>query len=114
MPSNNTEQQGTVDGSESTATDSQYATYVPFHSFNLNQWIEWLNAFLSNVPREPLIPINKEEPHHSLIDLYKGLGSKQRRDLFGEAIKLIFEATQRIEENKEQLYYLLHIISFTV
>src|SRR5688572_25861418 len=88
--------------------------YSDFHAFSVTQWIEWINAFLSNAPGDPLIPISKEELHHPLIDLYRGLGNKPRRDMFAEAIKLIFEATQRIDENKEQLYYLLHLISYTV
>jgi hypothetical protein len=96
--------------SESQGSDD----YAEFDDFGVGQWIEWLNAFLSNAPHSPLIATNKEELHHSLLDLYRGLGNKPKRDSFAEAIKLIFETTQRIGENKEQLYYLLHIIIYTV
>jgi hypothetical protein len=114
MSSDNNEQPQVRDDSGLTNTHSNTIDYAVFNSFNLKQWSDWLNAFLADLPHQPIIPINKEEPHHALVDLYRGLGSKAKRDLFAEAIKLVFEATQRIDENKEQLYYLLHLISYTV
>jgi hypothetical protein len=104
------------DRSDAPATNEAQSSheYAEFQNFGLEQWLEWLNAFLAPDPQPPFIATNKEEIHHALIDLYKGLKSKTTRDLFAEAIKRIFQTTPRIEQNAELLYYLLHIISYTV
>lgn len=101
-----------MDSSELVQTGDRDAQ---FQSFTLEDWTNWLNALLAGNPKPPLLTLGRDESLlDGLINLYTGLPGKSERDTFAEAVKSIYRSTQRIPENREQLYYLLHLMAYTI
>jgi hypothetical protein len=85
--------------------------YAAFQNLNDDQWRNWLEAFLSGEPREPLVAATNEYWHQILIRLFDGLTPKSAV-AFKRALFKVFEQTSVIQTNEYQLYTLLHVIAY--
>lgn len=82
----------------------------PFVRFNLEDWVKWINRFLNADFCEPSITIGAQEPCVVLGNVYHELETKNERDLFDEAIKILFETTPIISPNSRYLRSILELL----
>src|SRR5713226_5647601 len=87
------------------------ADFSIFSDFTMDRWCQWIKAFLDYQPTDPEISVGRSELHHVMLRLYEGLKSKVAQERFAAALTQVFETTLPIQQNAEQLFYLIEIIS---
>jgi len=88
-------------------------TQLPLESFTIDQWAEWIGSQLHLKKASPQIPSSgRQELHQTLINVHKELEDKASKERFRKAVSLVFESTQALRENAEEIYYLLQVISY--
>ena len=105
-----------TDGDAGAAGGEARQERLAFQGFTVDQWVDWLRAFLGDGPARPPFPLLRdEEPHHALIRLYRGLGSTTRCDRFREAAARIYKSATQIPEPEHAalLYQLIQLIGYT-
>ena len=83
-----------------------------FEGFSLDDWCIWIEALISHGEIEPKIEIGEDELQHVLARIYDNLRSEQARNLFSQAVAILFQITPPHERKSEQLYYLTNVISY--
>jgi hypothetical protein len=81
-------------------------------TFEVNQWVTWINSFLADEPCEPDVFVNNEELHLVLRGIYHCLDGHRAQENFEEAIAQIFETTAPLRIHREKLYQIIQIIAY--
>src|SRR5947207_721398 len=77
--------------------------YAAFEDLTVEEWHDWLVAFLSGQSHVPRITVEKEEQWHQiLIRIFDRLTPKGTV-LFNEALFTVFENTSVLKKNERQL-----------
>jgi hypothetical protein len=82
-----------------------------FSRFGQEDWAKWINSFLNEEFCEPSVTIGPHEPFVILGNVYHELEFKSQRDLFAEAVKILFESTPVIKQNTRYLRSLLELLA---
>lgn len=82
-----------------------------FARFNREDWVKWINGLLNEEFCEPTVTIAHHEPCIVLANVYHQLELKSQRDLFGEAVKILFETTPLIKQNTRYFRAILELLA---
>src|SRR5436190_15498277 len=98
------------DNVERTAPERSVAR-PSFLRFDREDWIKWINGFLNEEYCEPAVVRGPQESCVVLGNVYHELESKSQRDLFGDAIKILFESTPIVRPNSGYLRSILELLA---